>query len=273
LAGAVHTAAEAIAAVGGRALPIVGDVRDDAQVFAAVELTAAIFGGIDIMVNNASAIDLSDTEALAMKRYDLMQDINCRGTFLLSKAALPHLRKSANAHPDPVPAAEPRPPLGRGPSGLHHRQVRHEPDHLGAGRGVQGAGIAVNSLWPRTMITTAAVANLLSGDASMSRSWRLEIMADVKPRRHHPQQTVRPIRPGLDAAEHGPQSAAGRTRRMQPDHSCPHANRRSATLLRFLGAVPVSCGGTPGGASGGGDESEAPQEAARVRPVRAALTG
>jgi citronellol/citronellal dehydrogenase len=98
LPGTIHTAAAEIGAAGGKALPIVGDVRDDASVEAAVAATAERFGGIDIVVNNASALNLAKTSALDMKHYDLMQDINCRGTFLLTKTALPHLLKSSNPH-------------------------------------------------------------------------------------------------------------------------------------------------------------------------------
>lgn len=98
LEGTVHTAAAEIEAAGGQALAIVGDVREDTSVESAVAATVERFGGIDIVVNNASAIDLSSTSALAMKRYDLMQDINCRGSFLLAKTALPHLRHSDAAH-------------------------------------------------------------------------------------------------------------------------------------------------------------------------------
>src|SRR3954466_5599291 len=96
LEGTVHTAAEQIEQAGGHALPIVGDIRDEQQVFAAVEQTVARFGGIDVCVNNASAINLAGTEALEMKRYDLMQAINTRGTFVVSKACIPHLKRAAN---------------------------------------------------------------------------------------------------------------------------------------------------------------------------------
>src|SRR5437870_6320520 len=98
LEGTVYTAAEEIEAAGGSALPMVGDIRDEEQVFAAVERAVERFGGIDICVNNASAISLSGTEALEMKRYDLMQDINTRGTFVVSKACIPHLRGAENPH-------------------------------------------------------------------------------------------------------------------------------------------------------------------------------
>src|SRR5947208_9064822 len=98
LEGTVYTAAERIEAAGGRALPIVGDIRDSEQVFAAVEKAADELGGIDVCINNASAINLAGTEALEMKRYDLMQDINTRGTFVLTKLSVPHLKRAENPH-------------------------------------------------------------------------------------------------------------------------------------------------------------------------------
>src|SRR5438309_5734083 len=96
--GTIYTAAEAIEKAGGEAMPVVGDVRDEAVVESAIEQTVARFGGIDICVNNASAIDLSDVESLPMKRYDLMQDINTRGTYVLSRGCVPHLKRAANPH-------------------------------------------------------------------------------------------------------------------------------------------------------------------------------
>jgi citronellol/citronellal dehydrogenase len=107
LPGTVFTAAAKIEAAGGRALPIVGDIRDEAQVQAAAAATVERFGGIDVCVNNASAIDLSGTEALAMKRYDLMQDINTRGTFVVSRACVPHLERSGSPRSSPTPASRP----------------------------------------------------------------------------------------------------------------------------------------------------------------------
>src|SRR5438105_7439229 len=98
LEGTIYTAAEQIEAAGGQALPIVGDIRDESQVFAAVEQAVGRFGGIDVCVNNASAINLAGTEAIEMKRYDLMQDINTRGTFLVSKLCIPHLKRAENPH-------------------------------------------------------------------------------------------------------------------------------------------------------------------------------
>ena len=117
LEGTIHTAAAEIEAAGGRALPIVGDVRDEESIVRAVELTAETFGGIDIVVNNASAIDLSPSTELAAKKFDLMQQIEVRGTFLLTRTAIPHLRGSDHAHmSDAVAAAEPRPSGGWAPA-------------------------------------------------------------------------------------------------------------------------------------------------------------
>jgi citronellol/citronellal dehydrogenase len=180
LEGTIFTAAEAIEKAGGQALPIVGDVRDDGLVLAAVEQTVAKFGGIDICVNNASAIDLSSTESISMKRYDLMQDINTRGTFLLSKACLPHLRRATNPHiltMSPPLSVDPKwfsPFLGYALSKFGMSMCT-----LGLAEDLRDDGIAVNSLWPRTIIATAAVRNLLGGDEAMRRSRRPEIVADA----------------------------------------------------------------------------------------------
>ncbi|QKW08412.1 NAD(P)-dependent oxidoreductase [Streptomyces sp. NA04227] len=170
LEGTVHTAAAEIEAAGGRALAVVGDVRVDADVERAVAAAVERFGGIDIMVNNASAIDLSPTADADMKRYDLMQDINARGTFLLTKTALPHLRESSNAHVLTL-----SPPLNPAP----HWPGRHLAYTLskygmslctvGFAHEFAAHGVAANSLWPRTLIDTAAIRNLLGG-AERSRS-------------------------------------------------------------------------------------------------------
>ncbi len=180
LEGTIHTAAEQIREAGGQALPIFGDVRDDEQVADAVARTVDEFGGIDIVVNNASAIDLSGTDAISMKRYDLMQDINCRGAFLLSKCALPHLRKSPHAHILTL-----SPPLNLDPkwAGAHLAytiaKYGMSLTTLGLAEELRGDGISVNSLWPRTTIATAAVRNLLGGERMVSQSRTPEIMADA----------------------------------------------------------------------------------------------
>jgi citronellol/citronellal dehydrogenase len=180
LEGTIFTAAEEIEKAGGQALPIVGDVRDDATVLAAAEQTVARFGGIDICVNNASAIDLSSTESISMKRYDLMQDINTRGTFLLSKACISHLKRAANPH-----ILTMSPPLSLDPKwfspflGYALSKFGMSLCTLGLAEDLRNGGVAVNSLWPRTIIATAAVRNLLGGDEAMRRSRRPEIVADA----------------------------------------------------------------------------------------------
>ncbi|MGD6980227.1 MULTISPECIES: SDR family oxidoreductase [Citricoccus] len=180
LEGTIHTAAAAIEAAGGQALPIVGDVRDEASVAQAVARTVERFGGIDIVVNNASAIDLSKTPDLPMKRYDLMQDINTRGSFLLSKTALPHLGRSGAAHILTL-----SPPLNLNPqwAGRHlgYTIAKYGMSlvTLGLAEELRDQGIAANSLWPRTTIATAAVRNLLGGEEVVARSRIPEIMADA----------------------------------------------------------------------------------------------
>ncbi len=180
LEGTVHTAAAAIEAAGGRALAIVGDIRDDASVVEAVARTVEAFGGIDICVNNASAINLAGTEAMDMKRYDLMQDINTRGTYLVTKACIPHLRSAANAH-----VLTMSPPISLQPRWLGPHVAYTIAKYgmslctLGFAEELRGDGIAANALWPRTLVATAAVQNLLGGDEAMARSRRPEIVADA----------------------------------------------------------------------------------------------
>ena len=180
LEGTIYTAAEEIEAAGGQALPIVGDIRDEDSVQGAVAQCVERFGGIDICVNNASAINLSGTLDLPMKRYDLMQAINTRGTFLVSKTCLPHLKQAANPHVLTL-----SPPLNLDPKwfaahvGYTIAKYGMSMCTLGMAEEFRGDGVAFNSLWPRTIIATAAVQNLLGGDAAMARSRRPEIMADA----------------------------------------------------------------------------------------------
>jgi len=180
LEGTVFTAAAAIEAAGGRALPIVGDIRFEDQVDAAVAQTVERFGGVDICVNNASAINLAGTESLSMKAYDLMQDINTRGTFVVSRACIPHLRSAANPHILTL-----SPPLNMRPHWLQSHVAYTIAKYgmsmctLGMAAELAADGIAVNSLWPRTIIATAAVQNLLGGEEAMRRSRRPEILADA----------------------------------------------------------------------------------------------
>jgi citronellol/citronellal dehydrogenase len=180
LEGTVYTAAEQIEAAGGKALPIVGDIRDEEQVVSAVAQAVERFGGIDVCVNNASAINLSGTEALEMKRYDLMQDINVRGTFLVTKTCIPHLRDAENPHIltlSPPISVEAR---WLGPHiGYTLAKYGMSLCALGFAEELREAGIASNALWPRTLIATAAVQNLLGGDAAMARARKPELYADA----------------------------------------------------------------------------------------------
>lgn len=180
LPGTVHTAAAEIRAAGGRALPVVGDVREEADVQRAVDAAVAEFGGIDIVVNNASALNLSSTAELATKRFDLMQQVNVRGTWLLSRTALPHLVASDNAHILTL-----SPPLNLSPRwlGAHpgYTLAKYGMTLLTLGWATELAPdcVAANCLWPRTIIATAAVQNLLGGADSMSRSRTPDIVADA----------------------------------------------------------------------------------------------
>lgn len=180
LPGTVHTAAAQIEAAGGQVLPIVGDIRDDSTVNQAVAATVDRFGGIDMVVNNASAIALSGIGELPMKRYDLMQDINARGTFALTSAALPYLLKSS----------APRVLTLSPPLNLDRRWLAEHAPYtvskyamtmltLGVAEQYRERGIAATCLWPRTLIATAAVQNVVAGDEGMRFSRRPEIMADA----------------------------------------------------------------------------------------------
>lgn len=180
LEGTIHTAADAIRAAGGRALPVLGDVRDDDDIARAVDAAVAEFGGIDAVVNNASVIDLSRTLDLAPKKYDLMQDVNVRGTFMLSRAAVPALREAANPH-----ILSLSPPISLTPrwlgahTGYTLAKYGMSMVTLGLAAEFAGEGIAANTLWPRTTIATAAVQNLLGGDRVMAASRTPEIYADA----------------------------------------------------------------------------------------------
>jgi citronellol/citronellal dehydrogenase len=180
LEGTIYTAAQEIEAAGGQALPIVGDIRDEDSVHGAVAQCVERFGGIDITVNNASAINLSGTLDLPMKRYDLMQNVNTRGTFLVSQATIPHLKQAENPHVLTL-----SPPLNMNPGwfGAHvaYTIAKYGMSMctLGMAEEFRGDGIAFNALWPRTIIATAAVQNLLGGDEAMARSRRPDIMADA----------------------------------------------------------------------------------------------
>jgi citronellol/citronellal dehydrogenase len=180
LEGTIYSAAEEIEAAGGKALPLPGDIRNEEQVLDAVQKTVDQFGGIDIVVNNASAIQIEGSETLPMKRYDLMQNINTRGTFLVSRACVPHLKQGTNPHVLTL-----SPPLNMKPHWFQHHLAYTIAKYgmsmctLGMAAEYAEDGIAFNSLWPRTIIATAAVQNLLGGDEAMARSRRPEILADA----------------------------------------------------------------------------------------------
>ncbi len=180
LEGTIYTAAEAIEKAGGKALPLVCDIRFEDQVGEAVEKAAQAFGGIDICVNNASAISIIKVADTDMKRYDLMHQINARGTFLTSKTCLPFLAKAANPHILML-----SPPLDMSPKWFGG-QVAYSMAKFGMSMCVLGMaeefkpmGVAVNALWPRTTIATAAVNNLLGGEKIMRASRTPEILADA----------------------------------------------------------------------------------------------
>ena len=180
LPGTIYTAAEEIEAAGGKALPLVCDIRFEEQVQAAVDKTVETFGGIDICINNASAISPTPTLATEMKRYDLMNEINTRGTFLTSKICIPHLQKSDNGH-----ILNLAPPLDMEAKWFAPHvaytiaKMGMSLCTLGMSRELAPEGIAVNSLWPLTAIDTAAVRNVLGGDTMTRSSRTVDIMADA----------------------------------------------------------------------------------------------
>jgi len=180
LDGTIHTAAAAIEAAGGRALALACDIRDEAQVEAAVATTVATFGGVDIVLNNASAISLTPIAATEMKRFDLMHQVNTRGTFLVTKACLPHLRRSENPHVLMLsPPLDMQPKWFAGHVAYSIAKFGMSLCVLGLAEELRSEGVAVNALWPRTTIATAAIANVLGGDALMRRSRKPEILADA----------------------------------------------------------------------------------------------
>ena len=180
LPGTIYTAAEAIEGAGGTALPLLLDVRDEAAIGEAVARAAERFGGIDACINNASAINLATTEAIDAKRFDLIQQINVRGTFLVSRACIPSLRRSANPHILTL-----SPPLDLRPTWFAQHLAYSMSKYgmsmvmFGLAEELRADGIACNALWPRTTIATAAVEFALGGEAMMRRSRRPEIMADA----------------------------------------------------------------------------------------------
>ena len=180
LPGTVHTAVADVEAAGGKGVAVVGDVRKEEDVQRAVDAAVEHFGGIDLVINNASAIATEQTEELSAKKFDLMMDINVRGTFLLTKAALPHLRKSANPHVVTL-----APPLNMNPHwlGAHPSYTLSKYGmtllSLGWAAEYADAGVGFSCLWPETYIATAAVTNLANGDKMAARSRSPQIMADA----------------------------------------------------------------------------------------------
>ena len=180
LAGTIYTAAKDIERAGGKALPLMVDVRDETMVRDALDKTAQKFGGIDIVVNNASAIALTNTTATDMKRFDLMQQINARGTFMVSKWAIGYLEKAANPHILMI-----SPPLDMKEKWFAPHTAYSMAKFgmslvvLGLAGELRSKGIAVNALWPRTLIATAAVQNLLGGAAMAARGRKPDIVADA----------------------------------------------------------------------------------------------
>ncbi|SCY90041.1 SDR family oxidoreductase [Microvirga guangxiensis] len=180
LPGTIYTAAEEIEKAGGKALPLVVDVRDEAAVSGAIEKTVETFGGLDIVVNNASAISLTPTTMTDMKRFDLMHQINTRGTYMVSKYAIPHLEKAENPH-----ILMMSPPLDMKEKWfaphLAYTMAKYGMSLcvLGLAGELRPKGIAVNALWPRTTIATSAVKNLLGGDEIVQASRTPEILSDA----------------------------------------------------------------------------------------------
>src|ERR1700674_4340882 len=180
LKGTIYTAAAEVRTAGGKALPMLCDIRDEAQVMAAIDQTVTEFGDIDICVNNASSISLTNSQATEMKRFDLMMGINTRGTFMVSKYCIPHLKKADNPHILML-----SPPLDIKAKWFEHSTAYTLAKFgmslcvLGLSAELKSAGVAVNALWPRTTIATAAVGNLLGGEAMMRASRTPEIMGDA----------------------------------------------------------------------------------------------
>ncbi len=180
LPGTIHTAAAEIEAAGGQALPLVVDVRDEAQVRGALEAAHARFGGVDIVVNNASAIALGDSQATDMKRFDLMHQVNARAAYMTSALAVPLLERSANPHVLMLsPPLDMQEKWFSAHTAYSMAKFGMSLATLGLAGELRRKGIAVNALWPRTTIATAAIQNILGGDALMRASRTPEIVADA----------------------------------------------------------------------------------------------
>jgi citronellol/citronellal dehydrogenase len=180
LPGTIFSAAQEIEAAGGKALPLMVDVREEAQVAEALAKTATQFGGIDIIVNNASAIALGGSQQIDMKRFDLMQQINARGAYMTTKLAVPYLAKAANPHVLMLsPPLDMKEKWFAAHTAYSMAKFGMSLAVLGLAGELRSAGIAVNALWPRTTIATAAVNNLLGGEKLMRASRKPDIMADA----------------------------------------------------------------------------------------------
>lgn len=180
LPGTIYTVAKEIEALGSKALPLQVDIRFEEEVKKAIDETVRVLGGIDILINNASAINLMPTEFIPMKRYDLLHDINVRGTFMVSRYSIPHLKKSENPHILTL-----SPPLNLDPKwfGKHLAYTMSKYGMsmtvLGLSQELRKQGIAVNALWPKTTIGTSAVRNMMGGESIVESSRKPEIMADA----------------------------------------------------------------------------------------------
>jgi len=180
LGGTIYTAAKEVENAGGKALPVQMDIRFEEQINNAVAQAVQAFGGIDILVNNASAIQLANTEQIDAKRFNLMQDINVRGTFMMTKACIPYLKKSAHAHILTLsPPIDLQPKWLSGYIGYTLTKYSMSMMALGWAAEFKKYGIASNALWPKTTIDTAAVRNLLGGEKLAAMSRKPEIMADA----------------------------------------------------------------------------------------------
>jgi citronellol/citronellal dehydrogenase len=186
LPGTIFTAADEIVAAGGKALPLVVDVRDEAQVRDAIERTVATFGALDIVVNNASAVSRTAVVDTDMRRFDLMHQVNARGTFMVSKYAIPHLEKAGNPHIlMNSPPLDMREKWFAGSTAYSIAKYGMSLVVLGLAGELRDKGIAVNALWPRTTIATSAIKNLLGGERVMRMSRTPAIMADAAYRVFH----------------------------------------------------------------------------------------
>ena len=180
LTGTIFTAAKEIEAAGGKALPLTVDVREEAQVAEALAQTAEKFGGVDIIVNDASAIALGDSQHIDMKRFDLMQQVNARGSYMTTKLAIPYLARSANPHVLMLaPPLDMKEKWFAAHTAYSMAKFGMSLAVLGLAGELRPAGVAVNALWPRTTIATAAVNNLLGGEKLMRASRKPDIMADA----------------------------------------------------------------------------------------------